>query len=326
MSLRPGAAALVHTGRLPTFVRTGRLPGFVAWIGGAAVLGLAACSRHPSAAQRNQGPFLSIVPQERAAAVRTGVTPESVALALGGLPPEELPRLRQRLADSTDGALRLAAPEVFDLDWSADRDAGADSVRQALLDLPTLTAAANVLGSPWEAPGISVHLEPVCEPTASRCTPVFVRAAAQGDSLVRRGRTLAWALADAALLRVPASAREGLLRSLRTAQLRPSSTLAMVFGATRGTLDAPELDRLRHEARRALEQLRPEALERPWLRALDAVHADWQLPIALDADEVLVVPRLSALARLQDFAAEVESAGTFAWVACPVAASVCRRQ
>jgi len=34
------------------------------------------------------------------------------------------------------------------------------------------------------------------------------------------------------------------------------------------------------------------------------------LPIALDADEVLVIPRLSALARLQDFRSEVERAGT----------------
>jgi hypothetical protein len=36
--------------------------------------------------------------------------------------------------------------------------------------------------------------------------------------------------------------------------------------------------------------------------------ARWQLPITLGTDEVLVVPRLGAMARLHDFHAEVELA------------------
>jgi len=39
--------------------------------------------------------------------------------------------------------------------------------------------------------------------------------------------------------------------------------------------------------------------------------------VELEADQVLVVPRLSALARLQDFVAEVERAGAFEWLAGP---------
>jgi hypothetical protein len=279
------------------------------------LLGLGSCKTGTKAAE-NGGPFLSILQPDGPTDVRTTVTPASVALALGGLPLEELPRLREHLAESTEGVLRRAAPELFDLEERSG-DAGADPLRQMLPDLPALTAAANLLGSPWEGPGISVHLGPVCEAAASRCTPVFVSVATADEPLVRRGRALAWALGNAALLRVPASAREGLLHSLREAQLRPSGSVAMVFASARGTIDAAELDRLRHEARQALAQLRPDAPQRPWLDALDAARIEWELPVALKADQVLVIPRLSALARLQDFVAEVESARTFEWVVRP---------
>jgi hypothetical protein len=295
------------------------------------LIGLAACSR-PKVESR--GPFLSILQREGATAARGAValphTPRSVALALGGLPPGELPRLRQCLAESTDAAVRRAAPELFDLAGLADDAAPEpDPLRRALPDLPALTAAANVLGASWDAPGISVELGPICEAAASRCVPLFAPAvdhdggfapkpplrADRGDALVRRGRALAWSLGNAALLRVPASSRTALLRSLQEAQTRPSGTIALVFGASRGTLDAAELELLRRQASRALAHLAPDAPQRPWLDALGAARAEWELPIALDAGEVLVIPRLSALARLPVFASEVELAGTFEWVA-----------
>ena len=76
------------------------------------------------------------------------------------------------------------------------------------------------------------------------------------------------------------------------------------------TLDEVELELLREQARRALAHLGPGAPQRPWLEALGAVRANWELPIALDPNDVLVIPRLSALARLQDFHSEVGLAGT----------------
>jgi hypothetical protein len=296
MSRGPGAAALLYE---------------AAFIG---LLGLAACSTRTKAAG-SRGPFLSILPREGATPARGAIAPGSVSLALGGLPPGALPRLREQLKESSETALRRAAPALFDLD-----DAPPDASRHALPDLPALTAAANVLGSPWEAPGISVQLGAVCEAAASRCVPLFapaVETVETGDALVRRARALAWALGNAAVLRVPANGRPGLLRALREAQPRPSSTLAMVFDAARGTLDDAELDLLRQQVRQALAELAPDAPQRPWLDALGAVRPDWELPIALDADQLLVVPRLSALARLQDFVSEVERAGTFEWVVRP---------
>jgi hypothetical protein len=280
-----------------------------------ALLGLATCSTRTKATD-TQGPFFSILPREGPTGTPGGITPAAVSLALGSLPPGELTRLREHLQESTDSALRRAAPGLFDLD-----DAAPDPLRPSLPDLPALTAAANLLGAPWNAPGISVQLGPACRVGATRCVSVFGAAPAPEDALVRRCRSLAWALGHAGLLRAAPSARPGLLVSLRESQRRLAGTVAMVFDAPRGRLDEAELDRLRQEARRELEQLASDAPPRPWLEGLRAARPDWELPIALDADEMLVVPRLSALARLQDFASEVERSGTFEWIVRPQGAA-----
>jgi hypothetical protein len=91
----------------------------------------------------------------------------------------------------------------------------------------------------------------------------------------------------------------------------------MVFNATRGKLDEAELDLLHRQARRMLADIAADSPQRPWLDALEAAQADWQLPIALETDELLVIPRLSAMARLGDFVSEVERTGTFEWVVRP---------
>jgi hypothetical protein len=272
------------------------------------LLALTGC--RPQAERR--GPFLSILRQEGRTVARSAVPPGSIALALGGLPPEEVTRLRERLEESTDAAVRRAAALLFDRVAPAQDDAAPtpDPLRQALPDLPALTAAANVLGAPWNAPGLSVKLGPACEAAASRCVPLFAPAVDGEDALVRRGRALAWTLGNAARLRVPAGSRAALLRSLRAVQTRPSGTIALVFGAPSGALDEADLALLREQARRAVAHLAPDAPHRPLLDALGAARAGWELPIALDADEVLVIPRLSALARLQDFHAELELATT----------------
>jgi hypothetical protein len=110
---------------------------------------------------------------------------------------------------------------------------------------------------------------------------------------------------------VPAGSRAAVLRALRGAQARPTGTIALVFDAPRGRLDEAELELLREQARLALEHLGPEAPQQrlsPVLRALGTASGAWALPIPLEDGEVLVVPRLSALARLQDFQSEIEVA------------------
>ncbi len=273
------------------------------------LVGVAGCSRRPTAERR--GPFLSISAQEEKTVARGAISSGSIALALGGLPPGEVTRLRDALAQSTEAAVHRAAPMLFDLGLSDD-DAGpaADPLRQALPDLPALTAAANVGGAPWSAPGLSVRLAPDCATGSdSRCVQLFAPTADQeADPLIRRGRALAWTLANAALLRGSAGSHVALLEALRRAQTRPSSTIALVFDSSRGAIDEAELELLRDQARRALAHLPPDAPQRPWLDALSGAPATWELPIAFDAEEVLVIPRLSALARLQDFHSELELA------------------
>jgi hypothetical protein len=278
-------------------------------IGALGLLGLVAlagCPARPNAEPR--GPFLSILREQGVAPARGGVPSGSIALALAGLPPGEVAHVRDCLAGSTDAAERRLAM-LFDLDGPGEDDASApDPLGEALPDLPALTAAANVLGGPWSASGLTVALGPDCAAAAARCVPLFAPAVDRADALVRRGLALAWSLGNAALLRPPAGSRVALLRSLRAAQTGPSGTIALVFDAPRGALDEPGLEGLRVQARRALAHLAPDAPHRPWLEALASARAQWELPIALDAGEVLVVPRLSAMARLQDFHAEVESA------------------
>jgi hypothetical protein len=276
-----------------------------------ALVARAGLSSHASAARK--GPFLSVFHDGSLTRVSgAAVTPASLALALGGLPPQELVRLREFLAQSTASAVRHAAPMLFDLD-ATEEDAGPatpDPLRKALPDLPALTAAANALGGPWGGPELSVQVGPACADGASQCAPLFVPASDRvDDPQLRHGRALAWALGNAALLRVPEGSRATLLASLQQAQTRASSTIALVFGAPRGTLDAAQLEPLREEAHQALVHLAPEAAQRPWLDALAAVRATWELPVRFDADQVLVVPRLSALARLQEFHAELARAG-----------------
>ena len=274
----------------------------------AGLLALVACSNRSRATDRH-GPVLSVIAREGAVAARRPVEPAIVSLALAGLPAGELARLREHLRESTDTALRRAAPDVFDLGEAPDA-ASPDPLRLALPDVPALTAAANVLGSPWEAPGISVRLGPTCAAEATRCIPLLEPPGMQDDALTRRGRALAWALGNAIWLQVSATSRPALIRALQESRTRPQSTIAMVFGAARGSLDEAELDGLRRQARESLEQVAAGSSRRPWLEALAAAPASWELPVPLESDQVLVIPRLAALARLQDFAAEVHAAMT----------------
>jgi hypothetical protein len=82
-----------------------------------------------------------------------------------------------------------------------------------------------------------------------------------------------------------------------------------VITAKAGALDGPELESLKHQAQRALPRLEGDSAARNWLEALERAPAGWSLPYALADGEVLVVPRLSALARLEQFEAELKACG-----------------
>ena len=232
---------------------------------------------------------------------------DSVSLALGGLPSGATQRISDALAAATRSAIRRANPLYVELGESAPGTA-------LSANLPALTAAANLLGSPWQAPGLSVELGPSCQPGAQRCIPLFRER--QDDGLERRARGMAWAFSNAALLRAPGRVVQ-VRDELQQRATQPDSTLALVFTRSSGSLDATEMGALQHEATRALRYLPEGAHERFWMEALAQPPAQWTLPLHLDADELLVVPRLGALARVPEFVGEIRSATDAEWVVIP---------
>jgi len=284
-------------------------------VGVLALASLACCAKRAPPEPPREGPILSITiapaPSSQAA---HPLAPGAVTLALAGLPPGELIRLREGMTAFTDDAIRRAAPTLFvDLEDDA-ASGGAEKQHPALPDVPALTAAANLSGAPWAASEVSVDLGPTCLPASARCVPLF--APPTSDGLERRARSLAWALTDAAILRVAPEARAAFSSSLRDKALA-STTIALVFDASEGDLDERQLGPLRDEARRALQHLDAAAPSRAWLATMAKAEAHWKLPVALGRDEILVVPRLSALARLPAFEADVSAAGELAWVVRP---------
>jgi len=192
------------------------------------------------------------------------MAPGALTLALAGLP-GELIRLRERMAASTDDAIRRAAPALFvDLEDDAARD-GAAPLHPALPDVPALTAAANLAGAPWAASGISVDWDPPACLPAPRAFPLFAQPTS--DRLEGRARSLAWALTDAAIVRVSPSKHAAFSTSLREKALA-STTIALVFDTSEGDLDEQQLSPLRDEARRALMHLDTAAPSRAWVDSM----------------------------------------------------------
>ncbi len=238
------------------------------------------------------------------------IEPAALSLALASLSPPARAELLAALTQATDAEVKRANPLIVDLDKAGTPER--ERLRELLrADLPAATAAANLLGSPWQSAGLRVQLGPSCLPGAARCFPAPGQHA--DEPLARRGASLAWAVAHAAVLRTSSPAT--LAQALRVRQQRPDSTIALVLVQKSGTLDAAQLSALQEQARRGARLLDEATAQRRWLEALAAAPSGWALPLPLGPYEVLVVPRLSALARLSDFHAELQSAGEFEWAA-----------
>ncbi len=274
----------------------------------ALVLAAAACPAKPAA--RPKLSVFEVAPGEPAPA--GALAPEAFSVALGALSPEPRARLLEALTQATDAEVKRAHPLVVDLveDGTPERARLRELLRA---DVPAVTAANNLLGAPWHAPGLQVELGTECAPHAARCFEV--PSPAREDTLERRGAFAAWALAHAALVRSPT--KDALVEALRAEQQQPGSALALVLSARSGSVAAGQRDAFERQARRGIPLLPEDAPERRWLEALAHAPAGWSLPVPLEADEVLVIPRLASLARLHEFAAEIERAGPLEWVVRP---------
>ena len=246
---------------------------------------LLACARKPAR------PMLSVFDDSSSPAA-TAIDPRGVALALGVMRPAARAALRERLTATADDELKRANPLIVDLEGTqtTSRTELAASLRSAV---PSVTAALNLLGSPWRAPGIRVELGDACAPAAKQCVPLF------DAGLARDAAFASWAWSNAMVIHSSDP------DALRARAEQPGSTIALVISASSGRLDPGELAALKHQAERALPHLEEKSAARHWLEALRDAPAGWAQPLPLGDGEVLVVPRLSALAKLDEFRDEV---------------------
>jgi hypothetical protein len=251
----------------------------------------------------------------------------AAALVLGGLSPLEVEGLRRALDDLADRLEAQSDPMVEDLE---DDDPLAPLARMIRRFLPALTAA-EALGSRRRAAADGTLVTAVgmdCrEAPGVRCVPLW-KPPVEGTSL-HRARFLEWPLAAAVVLGFgDAGTAQTARDALRDRARDDGSRLALALDRDDLSERRDEaLDRVRAAAARVLGLVHrsssrvspastrvleliagapPRGSSVPWLR--------------LDAEEVLVVPRLSALADLDAFEKEIEAglgARPFEWVRRP---------
>src|SRR5262249_17809175 len=125
----------------------------------------------------------------------------------------------------------------------------------------------------------------------------------------RRARFAAWSLTRAILLRTSPEHLAELQRVLRALADREDATVALVFFGDDGSNRSGEAELGTAAGRLARLLGRAGLADFPLVAAWAEPAAETpSLPIELGENDVLVVPRMGALARLQDFRAELSAA------------------
>ena len=185
------------------------------------------------------------------------------------------------------------------------------------------TVANSLSKREWRDESVGVRRVAVC-PTGALCFDPFERVGSSDQE--RRARALVWVWSHAAILVLPdkASLRTAHLLLQEQAQALPSM-LAAVYSADAFAPVSPEIVEsaraLNSELRSLSSRITPTP-ERAWLEAI-AEGAQASTPIALRPNELLLLPRVSALARAGDVQREVETclnehAMTATWGVAPV--------
>lgn len=274
-------------------------------MGAALVLALGACQGSPPPPPPPRAPTPVLVWASDAPPERVG--------AAGTLFVQSLGSAGQRaLTEALDGLrVRLEArshPLILDLETMPVADqasAGARTFR------PIWSAAATLAPGVWRRRGGWLVLRAACE-GADRCWPV--------DQVPDAAlRLAAWPVTHAAVLRGPPAALAIVAARLRLAATRAGSAVALVLddATLSGAVEGPSAA-LVGAARRLVD--RAARLELSGLGWLDEAMGP-AVGAGLDAltgpGELLVVPRLSAVARRAAFRAEVVEAmgeGSVVWV------------
>jgi hypothetical protein len=232
-------------------------------------------------------------------------------------------RQRAHLLELIDyAAARLEAKLApWGVDLAEDEgDAVVQLGHELAIYVPSLTAARELDRGAWKGPGLVVRVAADCGRANvgpdETCAPLWTGASERevDAPLVRRGRLLAWAAAGAGIVDLDrAEAFEAGARALRERTNLSGSTLALVLeAADLGLRPVPEREALEAAAGRLGRAM---AANRVHERSshLDALGraapagraASW---LSLGPTSLVVVPRLSAIARRDDFVREIETA------------------
>lgn len=246
----------------------------------------------------------------------------ALALAIGSISPAERARVLDLVRNTTARLETRLSPLGTDLG-----DDGEDPVKQLQKDvaryLPSLTAARELDRGHWRSADLTARAAESCADAAplESCVPLW-RATADSE-LERRARFLAWAATAAAIIELPSEeGRTESMRRLRERTAMPETTIALVLDRSAlGFAPVAERDALKEAAHRLGRAMAAnKRADRTDLESLGRTapvgrSAPW---LALGPRSVLLVPRLSASVRAEDFTREITAFATpFEWVTRP---------
>lgn len=241
-------------------------------------------------------------------------------LVLNSLSEAGRERLAQALHALAASVARRKNPLFVPLDESDERTAVRNLVAQTA---PAFTAAKSLLAGQWSSPEGDRGVRPVSR-CADRNLCVALRLRSEDSAEAKRARFLAWPLGYAIVLKLDDGAK---LDEVSEALRAPGSNhIALVLtGADVQTLrPSPALSSLQKEARRALAALsgKPTPLIDNLAGLAQARSGKNPMPwLALPAGAILIVPRLGALATIEQFVDEVRArvrATRAEWLASPL--------
>jgi hypothetical protein len=263
-------------------------------------------------AVRDRGPFLLLSASD--AGVPDDAPARGAALALGALPHRDLVALRDALGDLVERLEIQQNPLVADID-PAPIDQRLADLSSSLL--PTLTAAISLASQDLASLDGSIHVRVTdrCPAGAGQSCIGLSAGGARGNVTHDRARFLAWAITRAIRLRFAGGgAAESALVVLRAGLCSRAGRTALVLSREdalgRGGTVAAEIRALAGRARAKLQRADPDSATVDLLGTLATSPPPLPLVpwIALAENEVLVVPRLGALAEYDGFVRDVRSA------------------
>jgi hypothetical protein len=270
------------------------------WVGlGAGVPALAIAGASARATEPTNGTPAAEEPSRVCVAERPGIGgdrgwhPAALALVLASTPEPD------KVLAALDEQLELAEESNNPMALDLEPPDGSDLKRLRSQLWPRVNAAQALLRPELERKG---HALVACDDPSARYA--LWRESGALPPAPPAQRQQAWATVSLALVR--SGDAERLRSRLRARSAEPDSAIAIVVGPL---AHADGVSALGARAKRLAERAQSAGRTVPPMLSLLAGASDaGEVPLALGAGDLVVVPRLAALARLPEFSAEIEGA------------------